>query len=187
MIKRLLDLLICFSLLLVLAVPLLVIALLVKATSPGSVLYWSRRVGKENVIFPMPKFRTMFTGTPEVATHLLRNADLCFTPLGSFLRKYSIDELPQLLSVIKGDMSLVGPRPALYNQDDLIALRTARNIHHLLPGVTGWAQIHGRDEVSIPEKVAFDEYYFCHRSLLMDVNILWCTVFKVVKKEGVAH
>ena len=187
MTKRLLDILLSLLLVLIFSVPLVLIALWVKLTSSGSVFYWSERVGRENVIFRMPKFRTMSAGTPEVATHLLREAEVCFTPGGAFLRKFSLDELPQLFSVLKGDMSLVGPRPALYNQDDLIALRTKNNIHWILPGVTGWAQIHGRDNVSIPQKVALDEHYLKHQSIMLDVAILWQTVFKVAKKEGVAH
>jgi O-antigen biosynthesis protein WbqP len=174
-------------LLLALSIPALLIALLVKATSRGPVLYWSDRVGKDNAIFKMPKFRTMRTDTPAVATHLLDNADQYLTAIGKFLRKYSLDELPQLLSILKGDMSFVGPRPALFNQDDLVELRTKKGIHILTPGLTGWAQINGRDDLPIPVKVGFDEYYLKHRSSLFDVKIILMTVFKVLRSEGVKH
>ena len=185
--KRFLDFTAALILLILAMVPMLVIAAVVRLTSRGPAIHWSERVGKNNVIFRMPKFRTMHVEVPEVATHLLNDADSYFTPAGALLRKYSLDELPQLWSVVKGDMSLVGPRPALHNQDDLIALRTQKKIDSLLPGVTGWAQIHGRDEVSIPQKVALDEHYLLHQSLGLDMKILWKTVFKVVKKEGVSH
>ncbi|MDI6743626.1 MAG: sugar transferase [Smithella sp.] len=156
-------------------------------TSPGPAFYWSERVGRNNQNFPMPKFRTMFEGSPEMATHLLQDADNYLTPFGKFLRRTSLDELPQLWSVLKGDMSLVGPRPALFNQDDLIKLRTEKNISALTPGITGWAQINGRDDLPIPVKVSFDEYYLHHQTFLFDLEILWKTFFKVLKKEGVAH
>jgi O-antigen biosynthesis protein WbqP len=185
--KRMLDFTAALILLILAMVPMLVIAAVVRLTSREPAIYWSERVGKGNIIFRMPKFRTMHVEVPEVATHLLHDVGSYLTPVGAFLRKYSLDELPQLWSVLKGDMSLVGPRPALYNQDDLIALRTQKRIDALLPGVTGWAQIHGRDEVSIPQKVALDEHYLGHQSLSLDMKILWRTVFKVVKKEGVAH
>jgi len=174
-------------LLFVLFIPMLLIALIVKLSSRGPVLYWSDRVGKDNTIFKMPKFRTMRTDTPAVATHLLNNPDTYLTPVGEFLRKSSLDELPQLWSVIKGDMSFVGPRPALFNQDDLIALRTEKGVHRLIPGVTGWAQINGRDDLPIPVKVDFDVHYLKHRSFLFDMKILWLTLLKVVKREGVSH
>jgi O-antigen biosynthesis protein WbqP len=187
MLKRLFDIVISFVALCFIALPILFLSLLVKLTSKGPVIYWSDRIGRDNVIFRMPKFRTMLIDTPDVATHLLVEPDLYLTPIGKLLRKISLDELPQLWSVLKGDMSLVGPRPALYNQDDLIKLRTEKKIHKLIPGITGWAQINGRDEISIPEKVALDEYYMQNQSFWLDIAILWRTVFKVAKKEGVAH
>jgi O-antigen biosynthesis protein WbqP len=171
----------------VLLIPILVIAVLVRLTSTGPALYWSDRVGIGNGIFKMPKFRTMRMDTPAVATHLLSNPDEYLTPVGPFLRKSSLDELPQLWSVLKGDMSFVGPRPALFNQDDLIALRTERGVHGLVPGITGWAQINGRDDLPIPQKVEFDAYYLLHRSFLMDIKIILLTVFKVLRREGVVH
>ncbi len=174
-------------LLMVSCIPIAIITLLVKGTSKGPILYWSDRVGINNAIFRMPKFRTMKTDTPAVATHLLGNAGDYLTPVGSLLRKYSLDELPQLWSVLKGDMSFVGPRPALYNQEDLIGLRTERGIHRLIPGITGWAQINGRDELSIPAKVEFEEYYLKNRSFFFDLRILWLTLVKVVRREGVSH
>lgn len=185
--KRIIDLFFSLCLLLVLLVPVLVIAVLVRLTSRGPALYWSDRVGRDNVIFRMPKFRTMRTDTPAVATHLLTDPDAYLTPIGPFLRKSSLDELPQLWSVLKGDMSFVGPRPALFNQDDLIALRTERGVHQLVPGITGWAQINGRDELPIPVKVGFDEEYLKMRSFFFDIKILWLTFLKVVKSEGVTH
>lgn len=185
--KRLFDFLLSLMLITVLAGPLLFIALLVKLTSAGSVLYWSDRVGKHNVTFSMPKFRTMKTDTPAVATHLLTDPDRFLTPIGGFLRKTSLDELPQLFSILKGDMSFVGPRPALFNQDDLVELRTRKGIHVLTPGLTGWAQINGRDELPIPVKVSYDEYYLHHRSFPLDIKIILMTFVKVLRKEGVAH
>lgn len=173
--------------LVVFGIPLLVVALLVKLTSPGPVLYWSNRVGKDNRIFRMPKFRTMRIGTPAVATHLLADPGQFLTPVGGLLRKTSLDELPQIFTILKGDMSIVGPRPALFNQDDLIALRTAKGVHELTPGLTGWAQVNGRDELPIPVKVGYDEYYLKHRSLLLDLKIVLLTMKKVVVGEGVAH
>jgi len=170
-----------------LCIPLLFIALVVKLTSPGPILYWSDRIGKNNVLFKMPKFRTMRTDTPAVATHLLGDPDRWLTPIGKFLRKSSLDELPQLFSILKGNMSIVGPRPALYNQDDLVALRTAKGVHLLTPGLTGWAQINGRDELPIPVKVEFDEYYLHNHSFLLDMRIIFLTFVKVVKREGVTH
>ena len=185
--KRLFDLILSFCLVLVLLVPILVIAGLIRLTSRGSALYWSDRVGVDNQIFIMPKFRTMRIDTPAVATHLLQNPDVYLAPLGSFLRKSSLDELPQLWSVLKGDMSFVGPRPALFNQDDLIALRTERGVHQLIPGITGWAQINGRDDLPIPIKVEFDDYYLKNQSFFFDMKILWMTFLKVIKCEGVSH
>jgi O-antigen biosynthesis protein WbqP len=185
--KRTFDIVVAGVLLVLVALPLLVVAVLVKLTSSGPVLYWSDRVGKGNVIFRMPKFRTMKTGTPPMATHLLTNPDEYLTPIGKFLRKSSLDELPQLLSILKGEMSFVGPRPALFNQNDLIHLRTERGIHILVPGLTGWAQINGRDEIPIPEKVAFEEFYLYNHSFSLDLKILYCTFFKVLRSEGVKH
>lgn len=171
-----------------LLLPLIVlIAVLVRFTSPGSVLYWSDRVGRHNKIFRMPKFRSMRSDTPAVATHLLQSPDQWLTPIGSFLRKTSLDELPQLWSILKGDMSFVGPRPALFNQDDLIALRTDAGVHELLPGLTGWAQVNGRDELPIPDKVKFDAEYLQRRSLAFDLWILWVTLLKVLRRSGVSH
>lgn len=166
---------------------ILAVALLVRLTSRGPVLYWSDRVGKDNIIFRMPKFRSMLVGTPAVATHLLQDPDVHLTPIGSFLRRSSLDELPQLWSILKGDMSFVGPRPALFNQDDLIALRTQHGVHALVPGLTGWAQINGRDELPIPEKVRLDVEYLERRSLGFDLRILWLTFVKVLKQDGVSH
>jgi O-antigen biosynthesis protein WbqP len=185
--KRLFDFTMSLSLLIAFGIPMLFIALLVKLTSKGPVLYWSDRVGRNNTIFKMPKFRTMKLDTPAVPTHLLTNPDQYLTPIGKFLRKSSLDELPQLISILKGDMSFVGPRPALFNQDDLIELRTQKGVHLLLPGLTGWAQINGRDELPIPVKVEFDEYYLKHRSFLFDLKIILLTALKVVRREGVTH
>ena len=171
-----------------LLLPLIVfVAVLVRLTSPGPVLYWSERVGRYNKIFRMPKFRSMRIDTPAVATHLLQNPDQWLTPIGSFLRKTSLDELPQLWSILKGDMSFVGPRPALFNQDDLIALRTDAGVHELLPGLTGWAQINGRDELPISEKVKLDIEYLQRCSFTFDLGILWLTVLKVLRRDGVSH
>jgi len=185
--KRLFDLILSFCLVLVLFVPILVIAGLIRLTSKGPAVYWSDRIGVDNQIFRMPKFRTMRIDTPAVATHLLEDPDAYLTPIGPFLRKSSLDELPQLWSVLKGDMSFVGPRPALFNQDDLIALRTERKVHQLIPGITGWAQINGRDDIPIQKKVEFDEYYIKNQSFLFDMKILWMTFLKVIKREGVSH
>jgi len=185
--KRTFDLIISLLLLMVLSLPLILIALLIKVTSEGSVLYWSDRVGTNNAIFQMPKFRTMRIATPAVATHLLVDPDQYLTPVGKLLRKSSLDELPQLFSIIKGDMSFVGPRPALFNQEDLVSLRSAKGIQVLIPGLTGWAQINGRDELPIPVKVEFDEYYLKHRSFWFDIKILFMTFIKVVRSEGVKH
>ena len=186
-VKRIFDVIVAIIVLLVLLVPMLLIAVWIKLTSKGPALYWSDRVGINNTIFRMPKFRTMRVDTPAVATHLMKNPDIYLTSIGSFLRKFSLDELPQLYSILKGDISFVGPRPALYNQDDLIGLRTGKGIHNLIPGVTGWAQVNGRDELSIPVKVEFDAYYLKNRSFLFDLKILWITFVKVVLREGVTH
>lgn len=185
--KRLIDLLLACCVSIVLVLPVLLVALAVRLTSPGPVLYWSDRVGCDNNIFRMPKFRTMRVDTPVLATHLLTDPARFLTPIGGFLRKTSLDELPQLWSILKGDMSFVGPRPALYNQDDLIALRTERGVHRLSPGLTGWAQVNGRDELPIPVKVEFDVYYLQNRSMLLDLKILAMTFFKVLRSEGVQH
>ncbi len=185
--KRMFDVVAALWLLIWLAIPMAVIALLVKVTSRGPVLYWSDRVGRGNRIFRMPKFRSMRTDTPELPTHLLTDSRYWITPLGQFLRKTSLDEVPQLFSILKGDMSFVGPRPALFNQDDLISLRTEKGIHHLTPGLTGWAQINGRDELPIPEKVALDEVYLRNRSLMWDMQILLLTALKVLRADGVAQ
>ncbi|MDP3825399.1 MAG: sugar transferase, partial [Polaromonas sp.] len=177
--KRLFDLLLGLAAGLCLLLPLLLVALLVRATSRGPVLYWSDRVGRHNIIFKMPKFRTMKLDTPAVATHLLSSPDRFLTPVGSLLRKTSLDELPQIWSIIKGDMSFVGPRPALFNQYDLIELRTQYGVHELVPGLTGWAQINGRDELPIPQKVQLDAEYVRRRSFWFDLRILWLTFVKV--------
>lgn len=187
MMKRLIDL--CLALIagLIFMLPFLAIALAVRLTSVGSILYWSDRVGRNNKIFKMPKFRTMLVDTPAVATHLLPEPEKFLTPIGSFLRKSSLDELPQLWSIIKGDMSFVGPRPALFNQNDLITLRTQYGVNKLLPGLTGWAQINGRDELPIPDKVKLDVEYLQNQSLFFDVKILFLTIIKVVRRDGVQH
>jgi len=185
--KRIFDLLLALGATTVLVLPMLLVALAVRLTSPGPVLYWSDRVGRRNHIFKMPKFRSMQINTPAVATHLLGNPDAYLTPIGSFLRKSSLDELPQLWSILCGDMSFVGPRPALFNQQDLIALRTAQGVHELLPGLTGWAQINGRDELPIPTKVALDTHYLQHRSLGLDCKILALTFLKVLRRDGITH
>ena len=173
--------------LVLLSIPVLIIVVAIRLTSKGPALYWSDRVGVNNKIFKMPKFRSMLIDTPAVATHLLDNPDAYLSPIGDFLRSTSLDELPQLFSVLKGDMSFVGPRPALYNQDDLIALRTERGVDKLLPGITGWAQVNGRDELSIPDKVALDVEYLNRQSFWFDVKILWMTFLKVIKRDGVSH
>lgn len=185
--KRLFDLLLALLVAAMLAVPVLVVALLVRLTSPGPALYWSDRVGRNNRIFRMPKFRSMRVGTPAVATHLLTDPKAYLTPIGPFLRKSSLDELPQLWSILVGDMSFVGPRPALFNQDNLIALRTEYGVDKLVPGLTGWAQVNGRDELPIPEKVKLDAEYMQRQSLLFDIRILWMTFVKVLRRDGVSH
>lgn len=185
--KRLFDLVFASIAACLLALPIAVLAVLVRLTSPGPALYWSNRVGRHNQIFSMPKFRSMRVDTPAVATHLLKDPKNHLTPIGSFLRKSSLDELPQLWSIIKGDMSFVGPRPALFNQDDLIALRTERGVHQLVPGLTGWAQVNGRDELPIPEKVKLDEEYLRNHSLSLDLKILLLTFTRVLGSKGVTH
>lgn len=185
--KRLFDLVCASSAFALFAIPMLLTAVAVKLTSLGPILYWSDRVGRGNAIFKMPKFRTMRTDTPAVATHLLGNPDQWLTPIGKFLRKSSLDELPQLFSIITGDMSIVGPRPALFNQNDLITLRTQKGVQCLTPGLTGWAQINGRDELPIPIKVEFDVWYLQHRTFWLDLKIIMMTFIKVLKKEGVTH
>jgi len=185
--KRAFDLFFGVLLFTMLSIPMLLVAIVIRLTSKGSTLYWSDRIGKNNNIFKMPKFRSMLIGAPTVATHLLDNPDVYLSPIGGFLRRSSLDELPQLFSVLKGDMSFVGPRPALFNQDDLIALRTEKGIDKLLPGVTGWAQVNGRDKLSIPDKVALDVEYIQRQSFWFDVRILWMTFIKVVKRDGVSH
>jgi O-antigen biosynthesis protein WbqP len=185
--KRVLDLVVLLVAILFLLLPIIVVAILVKMTSKGPALYWSDRVGKANKVFKMPKFRSMNVDTPAIATHLLVDPKSVLTPIGNFLRKSSLDELPQLWSIIKGDMSFVGPRPALFNQDDLVALRTGKGVHTLVPGLTGWAQVNGRDELPIAQKVALDVEYLQHQSLSMDIKIIWLTFIKVLKKDGVSH
>jgi O-antigen biosynthesis protein WbqP len=186
-VKRLFDIALVLVTFIILALPMLLIAALVRLTSTGPVLYWSERVGLQNHIFRMPKFRTMQVDAPVVATHLLNGPERYLTPLGSLLRKSSLDELPQLWSILKGDMSFVGPRPALFNQYDLIALRTEKGVHELVPGLTGWAQVNGRDELPILQKVALDAEYLQRQSLLFDLKILWMTALKVIARDGVSH
>ena len=185
--KRFVDFTIGLMALAILWLPMLLVALLVRVTSQGPLLYWSERVGRNNRLFKMPKFRSMRIDTPAVATHLLQNPNQWLTPIGSFLRKSSLDELPQLWSILKGDMSFVGPRPALFNQDDLIAMRTQAGVHELVPGLTGWAQVNGRDELPIPDKVKLDVEYLQRRSFGFDLWILWLTLLKVLRRDGVSH
>ncbi len=185
--KRLFDFFVVWIAMAVLFVPAVLIGLLVRFTSKGPVLYWSNRIGRNNVIFSMPKFRTMRLYTPPVATHLLEDPEAHLTVVGGFLRRTSLDELPQLWSILIGDMSFVGPRPALFNQDDLVKLRTEAGIHHLTPGLTGWAQINGRDELPILEKVTLDVEYLGRRSFSFDLKIIWLTFVKVVKRDGISH
>jgi len=185
--KRLFDLVLVLIASLILFIPITITALLVRLTSPGPVLYWSDRVGRYNKIFKMPKFRSMRVGTPAVATHLLADASSHLTPVGNFLRKSSLDELPQLWSIICGDMSFVGPRPALFNQQDLIELRTQNGVDKILPGLTGWAQVNGRDELPIPAKVKLDTEYVQRQSLLLDMKIIFLTFLKVVRRDGITH
>lgn len=185
--KRLFDFTLAVLAVLVLLLPIAVVFMMVRLTSPGPALYWSDRVGRYNMIFKMPKFRSMQIGTPAVATHLLKDPKAYLTPIGSFLRKSSLDELPQLWSILVGNMSFVGPRPALFNQDDLIALRTECGVHELMPGLTGWAQINGRDELPIPDKVRLDVEYLKRQSIWFDIWILWLTFIKVLSRDGVSH
>ncbi len=187
MMNRFFDLVLALIAALVLALPVALVAMAVRLTSAGPALYWSERVGRHNKTFKMPKFRSMRVGTPAVATHLLANPKSHLTPIGGFLRKSSLDELPQLWSILMGDMSFVGPRPALFNQQDLIELRTAQGVHVLVPGLTGWAQVNGRDELPIPQKVALDAEYLVRRSFWFDIQILWMTFLKVVQRDGVSH
>ena len=185
--KRLFDLILSTIIIFSLLVPMLFISLLIRLTSKGPVLYWSDRVGLDNSIYKMPKFRSMKVDTPEMATHLMLNPEKFLSPIGGFLRRSSLDELPQLISILKGDMSFVGPRPALFNQDDLIALRLEKGLDKLLPGLTGWAQVNGRDELSISDKVAFEVEYMQNQSFWFDLKILWLTFLKVINKKGVSH
>jgi len=185
--KRFFDIVFAIVLLVILLIPMILIATAVKASSVGNILYWSDRVGRDNIVFKMPKFRSMVTNTPAMATHLLKNPKSALTPIGSLLRKYSLDEFPQLWSIIKGDMSFVGPRPALSNQEDLISLRSTQGVDQILPGLTGWAQINGRDELPIAEKVKMDAEYLERRSFFFDLKILWLTFLKVARKDGISH
>lgn len=185
--KRILDIILSFSVLMILGVPMLIVALAVRLTSRGPALHWSNRVGIDNKIFKMPKFRTMRADTPPMATHLMAEPQKFLTPIGAFLRKTSLDELPQLISILKGDMSFVGPRPALFNQDDLIALRTAKGVHKILPGLTGWAQVNGRDELPIPAKVEYDAQYLERNSVFLDLKIMYMTAMQVFAGRGVSH
>jgi O-antigen biosynthesis protein WbqP len=185
--KRAFDIIFGCLVALILFVPVLMVAVAVLVTSQGPALYWSDRIGRNNVTFKMPKFRSMRMGTPTVATHLLASPKAHLTSIGSFLRKSSLDELPQLWSILVGDMSFVGPRPALFNQQDLIELRTQQNVHTLVPGLTGWAQVNGRDELPIPQKVALDAEYLMRQGFWFDIKILWMTFLKVVRRDGVSH
>lgn len=185
--KRAFDLVLSLGALTVFALPMAAVAIAVRVTSKGPAIYWSDRVGRDNVLFRMPKFRSMRIETPAVATHLLTDTSVWLTPIGGFLRKSSLDELPQLWSILVGDMSIVGPRPALFNQDDLIALRTEFGVHQLRPGLTGWAQVNGRDELPIPDKVRLDVEYLQNRSLAMDLKTIWMTVDKVVRAKDISH
>ena len=185
--KRFFDFLLVVIVFILLIVPIILTVIAIRITSKGSVLYWSDRVGRNNEIFKMPKFRSMLTSTPAVATHLLDNPNSYLSPIGKFLRSTSLDELPQLFSVLKGDMSFVGPRPALFNQDDLIALRKEKSVDKLLPGITGWAQVNGRDKLSISDKVALDVEYLNRKSFWFDIKILWMTFLKVIKRDGVSN
>lgn len=187
MLKRIFDFLLALWLIVVLLVPVILVFVAVRLTSPGPAIYWSDRVGRRNRIFRMPKFRSMRANTPAVATHLLADPSVYLTPIGSFLRRSSLDELPQLWSILVGDMSFVGPRPALFNQDDLIDLRTQCGVHQLVPGLTGWAQVNGRDELPITEKVKLDLEYMKRQSFLFDLSILWLTFIKVIRGDGVSH
>lgn len=181
------DVLLALGALLVFAIPMALVALAVKLTSRGPVLYWSQRIGRDNRLFAMPKFRSMRVDTPALPTHLLRDGERWLTPIGGFLRRSSLDELPQLWCILTGDMSVVGPRPALFNQDDLMAARTEQGVEKLRPGLTGWAQVNGRDSLSIPEKVAYDAEYLRRRSLWLDLRIIWMTVKKVLNSKDISH
>ena len=185
--KFILDIFLSLILIVILSLPMVFIGLIVKLTSKGPALHWSDRVGKDCIIFKMPKFRTMVLGTPQIATHLMDEPDNFHTPIGKFLRKYSFDELPQIFCIFNGRMSLVGPRPALFNQKDLIELREKKGVNSLRPGITGLAQVNGRDEMTIPVKVGYDEEYLMESSVKLDIYILWLTFLKVLKKEGVSH
>lgn len=185
--KRIFDLLFVVLIIIILLLPMIIIALAIKLTSKGNVLYWSYRVGVKNLTYKMPKFRSMNADAPELASHLILNPDDFLTPLGKFLRRNSLDELPQLFSILKGDMTFVGPRPALFNQYDLIELRQKKGVHELVPGVTGWAQINGRDKISIIEKVKLDEEYLNKKSFLFDLKIIWLTFIKIINKQDIAH
>ena len=185
--KRLFDLILATILIIVLSVLILFIILAIRLTSKGPALYWSDRIGFDNSTFKMPKFRSMKIDTPQVATHLVSNPEKFLSPIGGFLRQTSLDELPQLLSILKGDMSFVGPRPALYNQDNLITLRSDHGLHKLIPGLTGWAQVNGRDDLSIPEKVLLEVEYMHKKSFWFDLKILWLTFLKVINGKGVSH
>ena len=185
--KRIFDILLSVGILIVLAIPMLLITVLVRLTSKGPALYWSDRVGMNGVIFEMPKFRSMQMDTPTVATHLMKKPDDFLSPIGAFLRRSSLDEVPQLFSILKGNMSFIGPRPALFNQQELILLRKKNGIDGEKPGITGWAQVNGRDELSIADKVGFDVEYVNNQSLLFDLKILWMTFVKVIKRTGVTH
>ncbi len=187
MLKRTFDIFLVGCAALLLCCPAVIVAIAVRCTSAGPALYWSNRVGRNNRVFRMPKFRTMQVGTPALATHLLSNPQACLTPIGSFLRRSSLDELPQLWSIWVGDMSLVGPRPALFNQQDLIEQRTELGVHKMLPGLTGWAQVNGRDELPISQKVALDAYYLHNQSMALDLKIVWMTAVKVLRRDGVSH
>jgi len=186
-VKRFFDISVGLLLFILLVIPILLVAVSIKVTSKGSVLYWSERVGRENVNFMMPKFRSMLVNTPQLATHLMNDPDEYLSSIGGFLRRSSLDEIPQLFSILRGDMSFVGPRPALFNQDDLIALRTEKRVEKLTPGLTGWAQVNGRDELPIPEKVALDVEYMERQSFWFDMYILWSTILKVVRRDGIIH
>ncbi len=187
MMKRIFDLILAVALIILFSLPMLVIALLIKLDSKGPVIFRTERVGVNNRIFKMMKFRTMKTDTPQLATHLMKTPEVYLTSIGKSLRKYSLDEIPQLFNILNGTMSFVGPRPALFNQDDLVELRTKKNIHNLIPGITGWAQVNGRDDLPIPVKVSFDEHYLNHRSFTFDLHIILLTIMKVIRKEGVRH
>ena len=186
-IKRCIDITVAFCIVITAMIPMIIIAFVIKFTSKGPIIYWSQRVGQYNKIFYMPKFRTMYLGAPTVATHLIESPIKHITPIGKILRNFSLDELPQLWSIISGKMSIIGPRPALFNQDDLIKLRTDKNIHLLKPGITGWAQINGRDELTINEKVKYDTYYFEHQSFIFDLKIFFLTFKKILLRDNIKH